>query len=319
MLLSPIPLIPAFRAGALTPWGGDKLRTLYGKDIPGIPTGESMELSVIPGFESTDAQGRTLSELIDLYGETLLGKSVRGEFPLLIKLIDANNTLSVQVHPDNVYARIHENKSGKTEAWVILHAEPGAQIICGLNQNVTRSVLAYALENNQPLSPLLRAVTVHTGDVFYLSSGTVHAIGCGIVLYEIQQSSDITYRLYDWDRTDTQGNKRPLHIQNALDVIEFGSVSNTAQSIVIPDSACRRELVINSPYFSVQRLQNCLCVPFYPNETHFSVLTALSDGEILLHNLEKMPLSAGQTVLIPACCYYFSLSGASFLLAAPQV
>ena len=245
MSLAPILLYPAFRYGAATPWGGDQLKTRYGKPAPDTRTGESLEMSVIPGLNSTDAQGTPLSELLARYGAQLTGTQITGEFPLLLKLLDAKQALSVQVHPDDVYAQAHENKLGKTEAWIILAAEPGAQLVYGLRPGVTRDMLRQAFETEAPLEPLLRFVPVQAGDVFYIPAGMVHAIGGGILLYEIQQSSDVTYRFYDWNRTDAQGNKRPLHIRQALDVVRPELQLEAVQPQPLPDAHCRRELLLD--------------------------------------------------------------------------
>lgn len=319
MSLAPILLYPAFRCGAATPWGGDQLKTRYGKPAPDARTGESLELSVIPGLNAIDAQGTPLSALIARHGMQLTGTRITGDFPLLLKLLDARQALSVQVHPDYAYAQAHENKLGKTEAWVILAAEPGAQLVYGLRPGVTRAMLREAFEKEAPLEGLLRFVPVHAGDVFYIPAGMVHAIGGGILLYEIQQSSDVTYRFYDWNRTDAQGNKRPLHIRQALDVVRPELQLEAAQPQLLPDAHCRRELLLDTPYFRVERLNACHAFPFAAHPEAFSVLTALTDGTLSCPegDLHCM-LPAGQTVLIPADCLPFTLSGGQFLISAPH-
>ena len=291
MSLAPILLYPAFRYGAATPWGGDQLKTRYGKPTPDTRTGESLEMSVIPGLNSTDAQGTPLSELLARYG----------------------------AHPDDAYAQAHENKLGKTEAWIILAAEPGAQLVYGLRPGVTRDMLRQAFETEAPLEPLLRFVPVQAGDVFYIPAGMVHAIGGGILLYEIQQSSDVTYRFYDWNRADAQGNKRPLHIRQALDVVRPELQLEAVQPQPLPDAHCRRELLLDTPYFRVERLNDCQEVPFSAHPEAFSVLTALSDGQLSCPEGRLFcALPAGQTVLIPADCLPFTLSGGTFLISAPR-
>ena len=317
MSLLPFPLYPAFRSGKLTPWGGVALHEIYGKDTPDAHTGESLEMSVITGLDSTDSRGEPLRSLIAREGARLTGTRIGGPFPLLLKLIDAREQLSVQVHPDNAYAALHENKLGKTEAWVILHAEPGAQLVYGIREGVTRDMLESACREGKAIEGLLRFVPVHEGDVFYIPAGTVHAIGAGILLYEIQQSSDVTYRFYDWDRTDAQGNRRTLHIRQALDVTRLDLQMDAAPSRTLYDSTCHREQLLDTDYFALQRLRNCADTPFTAIPAHFSVLTLLTDGMIRLEDLTEIHLSAGQTVFIPADCVSFTLTCGECMIASP--
>ena len=316
MKLAPFLLHPAFRSGKSTPWGGNRLRDMYGKLAPDC-TGESLEMSVIPGLESTDDTGTALSSLISRYGADLVGTDVTGDFPLLLKLIDAKDRLSVQVHPDDAYAKAHENKLGKTEAWVILDAAPGAQLVYGVKSGATYDALKTASEAGEGIEDLMRFVPVKAGDVFYIPAGMVHAIGGGILIYEIQQSSDVTYRFYDWNRANAHGNKRPLHIRQALDVTRFDLQLDAARPVPLDDATCRREQVLDTPYFSLQRLCDCKDTPFSANALHFSVLTALSEGCIAVENGEALFMKAGQSVFIPANCPSFRLTCVSCLLAAP--
>lgn len=199
-------------------WGGDSLARLYGKraDIPQL--GETWECSVHPAGQSTVASGcftgRLLDDVLSEY-PSLLGEE--NELPILIKLIDAQSDLSVQVHPDDAYAVSHEGQRGKTEMWYILEALPGAQLVLGFDRPLTRQQAHEAAEHGE-LGRYLRHVPVKRGDAFLIEPGTVHAIGAGIVLAEIQQSSDVTYRLWDYGRKDKDGKMRPLHIDSALDV-----------------------------------------------------------------------------------------------------
>ena len=316
MNLPPIPLCPAFRHGKDTPWGGDTLRSLYGKPAPDDHTGESLEMSVIPGLNSTDGQGRSLGDLIAREGSRMTGTEVKAPFPLLLKLIDAREQLSVQVHPDDAYAARHENKLGKTEAWVILDAKPGAKLIYGIRAGVTADQLRDACNQGPAIETLLRSVPVRPGDVFFIPSGMVHAIGAGILLYEIQQSSDVTYRFYDWGRTDAQGNPRTLHIRQALDVTRLDLQPDAVRPVEIPDSHCKRELLLDTQYFRLERLSDCREVPFTAAYTHFSVLTLLDAGVIRCGNAETA-LPAGQTVFLPAACADFTLTCPRCLIASP--
>ena len=292
----PIRMNPAFRTGSMTPWGGEKLRTVFGKDIPEVPAGESLELSCIPGLESTDEMGRKLPELISHFGEKLIGKYCDRPFPLLLKLIDARESLSVQVHPGDDYAALHENgKLGKTEAWLILDApEGGGELVYGIREGTTRSELKEACEKGSAVEPLLRRVRVRRGDVCYIPAGCVHAIGAGILLYEIQQSSDVTYRFYDWDRTDANGKRRELHLKKALDV------TNLKFSLrpVHVERACGSRRVLNEESFTLDILQPEGALPL-PEIQEFGILTAL-EGEMTLCWLSgRAPIRKGETFLIP--------------------
>ena len=216
----PVRMVPAFRSGKATPWGGGRLKEIYGKDIPETPTGESLEVSCIPGLESRDPMGRTLPELIERYRDKMTGRFADRKFPLLLKLIDARLPLSVQVHPNDAYARLHEDgKLGKNEAWLILDTPAGGgELVYGIQAGTGMEELRAACLQGKAVEPLLRRVKVKPGDICYIPAGCVHAIGAGILLYEIQESSDLTYRFYDWDRVDENGNRRELHLKKGLDV-----------------------------------------------------------------------------------------------------
>jgi len=213
----PLSMAPYFRRGEETPWGGALLRGAFGKPAPDGPVGESLEISALPGRESVvrngELAGKSLSEVLALWGEALTGRP--GEFPLLLKLLDAREPLSVQVHPGDGYALEHEGKPGKSEAWVVLYAEPGATLCCGLKDGAPP---LDALIASGELENWLNWIDARPGDVFYLPNGTVHALGAGLVCYEIQQPSDATYRVWDWGRVGADGRPRDLHVEKALDV-----------------------------------------------------------------------------------------------------
>lgn len=319
MPLPPILMYPSFRHGKLTPWGGARLRELYGKDTPDVKTGESLEVSVIPGLNSRDGEGTQLSRLIERYGKALIGTEIKGDFPLLLKLIDAREALSVQVHPNDAYAMKNENKLGKTEAWIILDAKPGAQLIYGIKEGVDAAALAAAAEKGRELEGLLRHIDVSRGDVLYIPAGTVHAIGEGIVLYEIQQSSDVTYRFYDWERRDEHGNKRLLHTRQALDVTSLGAPPEKAVPVELPlEGAGKLEQLLMTPYFTVLRYTNCENALLAADRRRFGMLTALSPARLYYAD-RSMDLSAGQTVLLPASGEDLRLWGEEFLFSCPTV
>lgn len=302
--LLPLRMHPAFRGGKLTPWGGEKLRTVYGKAIAEVPTGESLEISCIPGLESADDTGVKLPDLIARYGARFAGKYADETFPLLLKFIDAADSLSVQVHPDDAYAHANEHgKLGKTEAWLILDAPEGSQLVYGIRQGVTLSELRTACEAGAAVEPLLRRVDVKPGDVCFIPAGCVHAIGAGIMLYEIQQSSDVTYRFYDWDRVDKQGNRRELHIAKALDVTDLDF---TLDPIPAPDAPCAR--VLDETYFTLDLLRADGEQPV-PPINHFGLLTALDGGLTLTWPGGRMPLAKGESLFLPAASPALTLSG----------
>ena len=311
----PIRMHPAYRHGDMTPWGGDALARIYHKPIPDERTGEALEISAIPGLESLSDAGEPLSELIARDGARLAGGQADGEFPLLLKLLAAREQLSVQVHPDDGYARANENKLGKTEAWVILHAEPDAHILYGIKEGVTLEALRAALAGGRDVEPLIERVPARAGDVFYMPSGMVHAIGGGILLYEIQQSSDVTYRLWDYNRTNAAGEKRPLHIAQALDVIRPELRGARAS---MPDSG-NNELVslLDVPAFKLDcALVNGEC-ELASHPEGFRMLTALA-GLLLSWQGDAMELAAGDSVLLPAGCPPVTLMGVGRALIARE-
>lgn len=302
--LLPLKMHPAFRGGKLTPWGGEKLRTVYGKDIREVPTGESLEVSCIPGLESTDDAGVKLPDLIAAYGEAFAGEYAKKPFPLLLKLIDAAEPLSVQVHPNDDYAaRVENGKLGKTEAWLILDAPEGSQLVYGIKPGTTLDTLHAACEQGAAVEPLLRRVTVHPGDVCFIPAGCVHAIGAGIMLYEIQQSSDITYRFYDWDRVDKNGNRRELHLQKALDVTDL---TFSLDPIPAPDKPVAR--VLDEKYFTLD-LVNVQGEAVLPAVTAFGLLTAL-DGDLTVRFAGgQLTLRKGESAYIPHTAPVLTLHG----------
>lgn len=209
-------------------WGGTKLRDVLSKVITSNITGESWELSTVPGDVSVvmngELAGTSLQELINSQTEELLGKSVVGrfgkEFPILIKFIDAKQDLSIQLHPNNQLAKERHNSFGKTEMWYIMDADKDANLIIGFNKNVSKEEYAKSLEKDTLLD-LLNYEQVKEGDTFFINTGKMHAIGAGVLLAEIQQTSDITYRVFDFNRKDKAGNYRELHTDLALDAIDY--------------------------------------------------------------------------------------------------
>ena len=311
--LLPLRMNPAYRHGDATPWGGDALNTLYGRAIPDGRTGEALEVSCIPGLESRTDAGETLPALIARSGEGLTGAGHADPFPLLLKLLNAKSKLSVQVHPNDEYALAHEHKLGKTEAWVILHAEEGATLYYGLKDGVTRQALADALLSGGDVEPMLTAVPVTAGDVLYMPSGMVHAICGGITLYEIQQSSDVTYRLWDYHRKDAQGRERELHIRQSLDVVDPALRGQRAR-LPGPEQPGTHP-VLSVPAFTL----DCLCVTgeavLAPHPQSFRILTALN-ALTLRWPFGSLALRSGESALLPARCPALTVEGTGRALIA---
>jgi mannose-6-phosphate isomerase len=210
-------------------WGGQKIKTYLHKDFGSLPNcGETWEISGVKSDVSVVAdgelQGRSLAELLETYQDQLVGKKVYAHFgnifPLLIKFIDANEDLSIQVHPNDELAKKRHNSFGKTEMWYVIEADPGSTLIAGFNQELTEQIYLEKF-NSGHLTDILNKEDVKAGDVFFLPAGRVHTIGKGLLIAEIQQTSDITYRIYDFDRLDDKGNKRELHTEEALAAIDY--------------------------------------------------------------------------------------------------
>ena len=313
MPLAPILMTPAYRCGAQTPWGGEALRVLFHKEIPDDRTGESLEVSAIPGLESRDGEGTSLPDLIARYGGRLTGTAVSGPFPLLLKLLDARDTLSVQVHPDDAYAARVENKLGKTEAWHILAAVPGAELVYGVKAGVTKEELLAASQAGAQVEGLLRRVPVKAGETYYIPAGMVHAIGAGIVLYEIQQSSDVTYRFYDWERRDARGGKRELHIQKAVDVTDVNAQLEPAQEVALAPGHYR---LLQEKYFCLERFRDFSGV-LPANPRRFSLLTAVEDCTLSWSG-GTLLLPAGRTAFLPADGFELAIEAKAALISYPN-
>lgn len=258
----PLTFTPVFRDYI---WGGRNLETKLGRALPAGIIAESWDIS---GHFSSPTKvdngslaGKTLPEVLDLLGSELVGSRsqamlARGKFPLLIKLLDANKRLSVQVHPNDDYANKHENgELGKTEMWYILYAEPGARLIYGLKPGVTPRSFRQSLEAGE-LESCLYQLPVKAGDAIFIPVGSIHAIMEGILLAEIQQNSDSTYRVYDWNRVGADGQPRPLHIDKAIDVINFELVEPGPYppQLLEESTGLRREVITACPYFHVEKI-----------------------------------------------------------------
>ena len=258
--LVPLPLICSLHP---TLWGGRRLEAHAGKPLPpGAAIGESWETELSCPVREGPHAGTTLGELVERLGEDLLGwraMEVLGpRFPLLAKFLDARQPLSVQVHPDDAYAAAHEGgKLGKTEVWYILHAEPGAQIVHGLRRASSRDAVRAAIEADR-LEELLAQREVVAGEVIFVPAGTVHAIGGGIVLYELQEYSDVTYRLYDYGRLQLDGTRRALHVESSLDVMRYTPDQARVTPVALADAALApgsRRVLAACRYFVLEEVR----------------------------------------------------------------
>lgn len=300
-------------------WGGTKLQTVLHKSVVSKSVGESWELSAVSDDISVvnngAAKGKTLTQLIDEYPEAMLGEKVLSkfgkQFPLLFKFIDAKEDLSIQVHPNDQLAQARHQSFGKTEMWYIMQADENARLIVGFNKESTQTDYLSHLQTNS-LTKLLKEYPVQIGDVFFLETGTIHAIGAGILLAEIQQTSDITYRLYDWGRVDDKGIARELHTDLALEAINY----NTTKSKVTYDNVVENKLVtvVDSVYFKTNYLQLSTSYSWIKKEDAFTVFMCVEGKCTLTHEGELFSLVKGQTILIPASITHFLLEGSATLL-----
>lgn len=288
-------------------WGGTRLRDLLNKKTKTDKAGESWEISCVPKDVSVVCngflKGNALEELIEVYMGDLVGDSIYDKFgltfPLLIKFIDANDALSIQVHPDDRLAKKRHHSYGKTEMWYIIEAEKDAEIIVGFNQAVDKELYKSHLAGKS-LRQILNKEKVFPGDVFFLPAGRIHAIGAGILLAEIQQTSDITYRIYDFDRLDDSGKARELHTELALDAIDYTQFNHYKTSYKKnPDFSNR---IIKCNYFTAHYIELKKGTDKdYSNLDSFVIYVCV-DGSFAIHYFEKEieTVQKGETVLLPA-------------------
>jgi len=294
-------------------WGGTKLKSLFNKSAETDKLGESWELSGYEGDESVVTNGylagNNLTELIEIYMGELIGDTIFDEyglaFPLLFKLIDANENLSIQVHPNDETAAERHNSYGKTEMWYVVDADPGSELIIGFSDDCSRETYLNAMSEDK-VEDLLLKVPVTKGDVFFIPAGRVHAIGKGVVVAEIQQSSDITYRIYDYKRKDDNGNERELHTEQALDVINF-EASREPKTVYTPILNETTPLV-TCDYFTTNMLRfNKRIERHYATIDSFVSYMCLEGNFSIEFEGDITIISKGDTVLIPASIDELSL------------
>ncbi|MHB8178627.1 MAG: type I phosphomannose isomerase catalytic subunit [Vulcanimicrobiaceae bacterium] len=289
----------------LTPavWGGDALVRIYGKEgDPHAKIGESWECWDTNRVATGPLAGATVAELRSRLGARLLGDlDTQRIFPVLTKFIDARDWLSVQVHPDDAYAqRVEHQPNGKTECWYVLHAEPGAEIVLGWARDTSRDEYESRVAD-ATLAALLRRVPVHAGQAYYLPAGTLHAIGKGVVVYETQQASDLTYRIFDWNRIEANGQPRQLHVAKAADVLDYHAGRRGAiQPLTYLADGLHRTALIADPRFRVERVQATATLHALPTYERPLIVTALTATLDLQCMGEHSTLRPYQTALVPA-------------------
>lgn len=303
-----IKLSPAFKDYL---WGGTKLREIFGKKGDFDIIAESWELSAHPDGQSIIAGGKyngmKFGDYLNTIGKDALGWKCRflADFPLLVKLIDAKGNLSVQVHPDDEYALEYENQYGKNEMWYVIDSEPGAGLYVGFNKNISREEVEERVKNNSIMN-VLNFFPTKPGDVFFIPARTVHAIGAGNLICEIQQSSNCTYRLYDYDRRDKFGNLRELHLEKALDVLNF----NKYESQSFDKEADEDGLVlVRCKYFEsiLYEVTEEICIKL-ENTSFYSVICIGGQGQLQIGESE-MEIRAGESVFIPVQKKILVISG----------
>lgn len=311
----PLQFTPIFKERI---WGGTQLKTVLNKPIDAEKTGESWEISSVSDNVSIVSngiyKGKSLNELLAEFPKQVLGTRVveqfGSQFPLLFKFIDAQQDLSIQLHPNDELAKKRHNSFGKTEMWYVMQAEQGSRMIVGFKEKSSPEEYLENL-NNKTLLTILDTQTVKEGDVFFLETGTIHAIGAGIVVAEIQQTSDITYRVYDFDRVDADGIPRELHVDLALDAINYDVVAAKRSYSKVQNNANE---IVDCPYFTTNYIAITDRVALTSNPSTFKVLMGVSgDFELLMNNV-TYTYSKGDTLLIPAGAPNFELKGKASVL-----
>lgn len=302
-------------------WAGEKLKTTLGKEYTENNIGESWEISDVSESETIvtegDLAGKKIKELIDIYGADFLGKCVferfGKEFPLLIKFIDAKTPLSIQVHPSDELAKERHNSFGKNEMWYVMQADDSAELIVGFDKKIDKEGYTDSLKEGTILE-VLHNEKVSAGDVFNIPTGRVHAIGAGVLLAEIQQTSDITYRIYDYERVDAKtGEQRELHTELAVDAIDF-SVADTYKTLYNLKPNVSNTLV-HTPYFKTDIIELKQAITKDVSAVDSFIIYMCVEGEVTLkYNEVSYNLPKGSTILVPAAINYFELMGSGRLL-----
>ncbi len=336
--LGPMLLEPVLKT---TIWGGRRLESLFGKSLPvGVKVGESWELADHPNGTSMVVSGplagRTLRDVVAAEAESIYGAQPAAtwlrRFPLLVKIIDAADDLSIQVHPDDQQAaKMGLSDCGKTECWVILAADPGASLVVGVNDDVAAAEFRQWAAEGQ-LDPVLVRQEVHSGDFVFIPAGRLHAIGRGIVLAEFQQPSDTTFRVYDWNRRDKAGQARPLHLEEAMACMRFGreATDDARAAVVLQEPGVRVENLVRCEHFWLDRVKldghHLACETDRPPAEgkaevagFHCVFVAEGEGHVIWTGdsgaEESLAVNAGRTVLVPASTVEYTLSSRATMTA----
>ena len=287
-------------------WGGVRLKEEYGKQCAITPLAETWELSAHPDGESRIAGGiyddMLFSAYIKTCGKEILGKKAErfAKFPVLIKFIDAKQPLSLQVHPDDAFAMMIEGEYGKTEMWYVMDCEPGAFLYLGVNQMISREAFCRRV-NNQTVEQVLNKIPVKKGDVFFIEPGTLHAIGAGILICEIQQSSNTTYRVYDYGRRDAAGNLRALHMEKALAVANLSPVQpQQDKKQVVQEKEAQHRLLEECPYFTTKHYECRGTVTLEAGEESFLSIVCLNGSGTAADADGTIAFFKGDSLFIPA-------------------
>jgi mannose-6-phosphate isomerase len=320
--LYPIKMAPAFKDYI---WGGDRLIKEWGKDCPFDIAAESWELSGhkngLSIAKNGSLKGLNLNEIVEKWGTACLGDKSKGSdrFPILIKLIDSKQRLSIQVHPDDEYAMRVEGDSGKTEMWYIAQASEGSGILCGFKKDISKDEYKKRIADNT-LTDVLNFIPVKKGDVFFISPGTVHAICEGTIIAEIQQSSDITYRVYDYGRVSAEGKPRELHIQKALDVSRLKGEKFSGKPLSKPQlqDGYTKTLLAQCKYFTVYELNIADRCKLKATRETFNAITFMNgQGEISFDGKTES-FKKGDTFFVPADMGEYEIRGKSEVLLTLQ-
>ncbi|MCA1057614.1 mannose-6-phosphate isomerase, class I [Rossellomorea aquimaris] len=313
--MEPLFLQPQFKERI---WGGNALETAFGYGIPSQYTGECWAISAHPNGPSTIMNGHFKdTSLATLWHEhpELFGHSNYPEFPLLTKIIDANQDLSVQVHPDDEYGLKNNGELGKTECWYILDCEEDAELILGHNASTKDEFINLIREGNW--NNLLRKVPIKPGDFFHVPSGTLHAIGKGTLVLETQQSSDTTYRVYDFDRVDDQGMKRELHLHQAIDVTTIPHQDALPKRWISQQGPSLVTRLVDSPYFSVYKWDVSESYEGHILD-HYMLVSIISGEGSLLHEGKEYPVQKGNHFILPSGSGHFQLKGQMEIIASHE-